>query len=214
MRWFFLLCLALLLASCAHGHKRDDGVGERGSSEAEELDQSVEPGGPRPGSSEALREFHIDLAALGSTCDQDGGCAPGLDCLRYYGIAGAVGPEFRTCEIACRDGASRCPEGSRCLTIMDGPGAVCRAAPLPDLGFDPRVLGGRCDEDGGCPGGLRCVEVASLGGPPAPVTRTCELPCGPERACPEGLACFTLEDGPGDVCRLPLVPVQRAPDPR
>lgn len=53
-------------------------------------------------------------------------CAEGLSCVSYYGIAGPSGPKFSSCEIPCADAKSACPEGQRCVTIADGPGAVCR----------------------------------------------------------------------------------------
>ena len=65
-------------------------------------------------------------SAQGQTCD-DGKCAPGLSCVTYYGIAGGAGPKFTSCEIRCVvDGKPGCPSGQNCVTIADGPGAVCR----------------------------------------------------------------------------------------
>lgn len=74
-------------------------------------------GAPAPGAT---------LPAQGQSCPE-GRCAAGLSCLRYYGIAGAQGPELTSCEIACAKGGA-CPEGQRCVTIADGPGQVCRPA--------------------------------------------------------------------------------------
>ncbi|MEZ4364908.1 MAG: hypothetical protein R2939_01310 [Kofleriaceae bacterium] len=68
----------------------------------------------------------IDVAALGDPCAEDGTCAAGVTCVRYYGFAGAAGPEFRSCEVRCDDGGG-CPDGASCTTIADGPGRVCRA---------------------------------------------------------------------------------------
>lgn len=52
-------------------------------------------------------------------------------CLEYYGIAGASGPKFVSCEIPC-GGVKKtaCPEDMRCVTIADGPGDVCRPSSL------------------------------------------------------------------------------------
>jgi len=50
-------------------------------------------------------------------------CKPGQVCVEYYGIAGPAGPILRSCEWRCEDG---CPDGTRCVTIADGPGKVCR----------------------------------------------------------------------------------------
>ena len=65
------------------------------------------------------------LAAQGQPC-AGGKCAPGLTCLRYFGIAGPRGPSFSSCEIPCLDARAVCPEGQTCVTVADGPGRVCR----------------------------------------------------------------------------------------
>jgi len=62
------------------------------------------------------------------TCG-DKTCAPGEQCISYYGIAGPSGPMFHTCGIPCRRGKGEndgCPAGKRCVTIADGPGDVCQ----------------------------------------------------------------------------------------
>jgi hypothetical protein len=69
----------------------------------------------------------LDLAKLGSPCDETDRCAGGGECVTYYGIAGPNGPAFKSCEITCASGKG-CPAGSSCITIADGPGAVCRPA--------------------------------------------------------------------------------------
>lgn len=61
----------------------------------------------------------------GENCAPDDTCAAGLECVKYYGIAGARGPQFKTCETKC-DGGKACPDGTKCITIADGPGQVCR----------------------------------------------------------------------------------------
>lgn len=66
----------------------------------------------------------LDISLLGQPCGEDGLCLAGT-CERYYGIAGAKGPELSSCEIRCSN-AEPCPTGTRCLTIADGPGEVCR----------------------------------------------------------------------------------------
>ncbi len=38
-------------------------------------------------------------------------CATGLSCESYYGIAGASGPQFKTCEIPCSAPGALCPLG-------------------------------------------------------------------------------------------------------
>lgn len=59
-------------------------------------------------------------------CTAAGTCNTGLSCLTYYGIAGASGPKFTSCEIPCGQGKPACPAGQMCATIADGPGTVCR----------------------------------------------------------------------------------------
>jgi len=54
-------------------------------------------------------------------------CATGTVCLSYFGIAGASGPEFKSCEIPCSHPGASCPLGQSCSTIADGPGQVCTA---------------------------------------------------------------------------------------
>jgi hypothetical protein len=65
------------------------------------------------------------LPKQGEKCPDDK-CAAGLTCKKYYGIAGARGPEFKTCEIPCTGKGSTCPAGQTCVTIADGPGQVCK----------------------------------------------------------------------------------------
>ena len=69
----------------------------------------------------------------GEPCDANGKCAARLTCVRYYGVAGASGPQFTSCEIKCGAGTKgHCPKGQTCTTIADGPGQVCRAAVKPN----------------------------------------------------------------------------------
>ncbi len=67
----------------------------------------------------------VDPAKLGTPCGDGGTCAPPMECVKYYGIAGARGPQFSSCEITCSE-KSVCPASTTCVTIADGPGAVCR----------------------------------------------------------------------------------------
>ncbi len=66
------------------------------------------------------------LPKQSENCTTDYKCAAGLTCKRYRGIAGAAGPEFKTCEIPCTGKGSTCPAGQSCVTIADGPGQVCK----------------------------------------------------------------------------------------
>jgi len=62
---------------------------------------------------------------IGETCGPSDACGEGLACISYYGIAGAKGPQFKTCEQRCEDDTT-CPKDRHCATIADGPGRVCR----------------------------------------------------------------------------------------
>ena len=62
---------------------------------------------------------------IGENCGANDACGAGLTCVSYYGIAGARGPQFKSCEIRCERGGG-CPDGLQCITIADGPGQVCR----------------------------------------------------------------------------------------
>lgn len=63
---------------------------------------------------------------IGQSCGAADACLEGA-CVKYYGIAGPRGPEFKSCEIKCGGtGAAPCPSGKQCVTIADGPGQVCR----------------------------------------------------------------------------------------
>jgi hypothetical protein len=83
---------------------------------------------PGPGTDAPPTTPVVDLAQLGSDCGADGTCPTGLKCASYFGIAGPSGPEFKSCEVGCAAGEA-CPDGSTCVTIADGPGAVCRPTP-------------------------------------------------------------------------------------
>lgn len=61
---------------------------------------------------------------LGEPCAAGDVCGEG-SCVKYYGIAGPRGPEFKSCEIRC-DASGRCEGDRRCVTVADGPGQVCR----------------------------------------------------------------------------------------
>lgn len=68
----------------------------------------------------------VKPGAIGETCGDKDACATGLECVKYYGIAGARGPQFKSCEARCEGPKSKCPSGTRCVTVADGPGQVCR----------------------------------------------------------------------------------------
>jgi hypothetical protein len=66
-----------------------------------------------------------DAPGIGQKCGPNDLCARPAVCVSYYGIAGAKGPQFKTCEVKC-DATTSCPDGKKCTTIADGPGSVCR----------------------------------------------------------------------------------------
>jgi len=66
-----------------------------------------------------------ELPGQGKPCSSEG-CAEGLSCVEYYGIAGPSGPKLSSCEISCVVGKGGCPDGQTCVRIADGPGEVCR----------------------------------------------------------------------------------------
>jgi len=88
------------------------------------------PAAPSPSSSPAPTPTPtptpapVELAQLGASCSA--ACTAPATCATYYGIAGPSGPAFTSCELACADEPAACPTGTRCVTIADGPGAVCR----------------------------------------------------------------------------------------
>ena len=107
-----LAALLLLLAACPKGSqtKVEPPPGGGGSGSA------VEPG---PG-----REPAPAGPKLGQPCGPGDTCGEGT-CVSYFGIAGARGPEFKSCEIRC-DPQGACADGRKCVTVADGPGSVCR----------------------------------------------------------------------------------------
>ena len=76
---------------------------------------------PAPGTPPA----NTAAPGVGQKCGDGDLCAQGTECVSYMGIAGARGPQFKTCEIKCT-ADSACPADHKCVTIADGPGQVCR----------------------------------------------------------------------------------------
>lgn len=79
------------------------------------------PSTPTPSHGAAARA----RPGIGEDCGAGDVCAAGLSCVKYYGIAGMQGPEFKSCEVRCEDDHA-CPKGRTCVTVSDGPGRVCR----------------------------------------------------------------------------------------
>jgi hypothetical protein len=65
------------------------------------------------------------VGKLRDKCGTNDACEAPATCVKYYGIAGPRGPEFKTCEIKC-DKPTKCPTGTSCGIVADGPGKVCR----------------------------------------------------------------------------------------
>ncbi len=105
-------------------YRTGDGAGGGGAGGGD--GEGSQPG-PGSGSSGAGSSPSSSLPKQGAACSADGKCEKGLTCVKYYGIAGPKGPEFKSCEIRCAGGQA-CPSGQKCVTIADGPGQVCRAA--------------------------------------------------------------------------------------
>src|SRR3569833_382669 len=70
----------------------------------------------------------VDAAPAPSAekCGDKPACVAPATCVSYYGIAGARGPQFHSCEIKCPPQGKDCPAAKKCVTIADGPGSVCR----------------------------------------------------------------------------------------
>ena len=84
--------------------------------------------GPSPAQespSPATPPANSTVPGIGQKCGENDLCAAGAECVSYYGIAGARGPQFKSCEIRC-SAEKQCPSGLACKTIADGPGQVCR----------------------------------------------------------------------------------------
>lgn len=82
-------------------------------------------GGSAGSAAEPAPNWPKAAPGIGENCGPNDSCAKGLTCVSYYGIAGARGPQFKTCEIKCTADA-QCPAGHKCVTVADGPGQVCR----------------------------------------------------------------------------------------
>lgn len=120
LRLVLLLAAALSVAGCAP-HR---GPAERVAGPVQDggSPPSVEvppPPLPSPAPSEAAE------GGRGRPCGGPAECPSGLECLRYFGVAGRSGPEFGSCETPCA-AESGCPAGLECVSIADGPGRVCR----------------------------------------------------------------------------------------
>jgi hypothetical protein len=121
------LGVALLTLSCACPEKKVEGPAPVAPVEPVPPvapAPAVPPTEPTPAPTPAPPGAALPSKA-GETCD-DKGCGGGYTCVSYYGIAGPNGPQFKSCEIPCGKATDKCPAGTKCVTIADGPGQVCR----------------------------------------------------------------------------------------
>lgn len=90
--------------------------------------------------------------------------------------------------------------------VVLGAGLVgCPSAPAPAPEEDGpeealAAQGEPCDE-ASCADDFVCVEYVGIAGPAGPKLTSCEIPCVDDTPCPDGQACVTIADGPGQVCR-------------
>jgi len=83
-------------------------------------------GGASEASAQGGAKTSGPVTGLNTACVSDA-CPSGLTPVRFYGVAGKAGPEFCWCTIPCADDAEKCPAGTSCTTLSDGPGTVCVA---------------------------------------------------------------------------------------
>jgi hypothetical protein len=121
------LAFATLLAACGCGSKPagTTPTGDTGTGSGTGSGTGTGTGTGGGPNADDVPTGTMDLAKLGSSCGDGDRCEAG-SCTTYYGIAGPNGPAFKSCEVACANGKGPCPAGTACITIADGPGAVCR----------------------------------------------------------------------------------------
>jgi hypothetical protein len=134
-RWTLLVSSVVFagLVACACPPAAKEPAPPAEPAEPAEMAEPVEPAEPAEPAPEGdgAAERELPLPGQGMPCTGDGRCAEGLACLSYYGVAGPQGPKFSSCELSCMNRPDVCPEGQRCIVIADGPGQVCRPAPIP-----------------------------------------------------------------------------------
>lgn len=120
-----------------------------------------------------------------ASCTTDCGCAGGLSCIGYLGLAGLTW----TCARICSDFMD-CEPRETCLpAILDGAPYVCQAGVH------------MCDEDVDCPPGFECGHASGFGAcldarePPAGDACACPGDCPPGQQC--------VESVPGPTCAIP-----------
>lgn len=104
---------------------------------------------------------------------------------------------FATCVtlLACKGGSP--PPAPPEPTPTEPADPVEPAEPV----IDTAALGQPCGEGDSCQPAASCVAYYGIAGPSGPQFKSCEITCGGKGTCPEGTACVTVADGPGEVCR-------------
>jgi hypothetical protein len=87
-------------------------------------EKPADPAQTKPDPTPSAPPTSTKAPGLHQTCGDNDACGVGT-CVKYYGIAGPRGPEFKTCEIKC-DKSTPCPGTMKCATVADGPGQTCR----------------------------------------------------------------------------------------
>jgi len=124
-----LVAVVWVLASCAACPRAETGPSAAG--EPSPMTGETPPAPPPPTDPATPPPATTPPAAppaaplMGQPCGQGDVCAPDLECVKFYGIAGAQGGQLTSCEKRC-DAKGLCPAGLVCTTIADGPGQVCR----------------------------------------------------------------------------------------
>jgi len=68
-------------------------------------------------------------------------------------------------------------------------------------GSAPTGGGAQCGPEAVCHPGQECVSYYGIGGTAGPKFHSCEIRCGKDGSCPDGMSCAVIADGPGEVCR-------------
>ncbi len=119
---------------------------------------------------------------LGSVCDSDDVCDPGLSCLDFLGASGEGECEVldSVCSKPCEDDADceGLSQRSLCSTDCAG-GRSCVRVAVEDLS-----LGASCEGDQECGAGLSCLPVeVSRDGACEEVGRACSVACDDDAQC-------------------------------
>lgn len=106
--------------------------------------------------------------------------------------------------ISCGGGGANAPVESAPEVVASPPANAPVEGPGPD-GDPPAVqpVAEPAKEvpcgDNVCKAPEECIDV--VGRQPDSARKECWVPCGKDGACPEGMGCTMIHDGPGRVCR-------------